>query len=90
MGIFNNLFSVGDKVLKKNMANELCKAKMKMKWKTPCTIVEVTVVGDINSRTNMHIFQNHIAPQERSGSTAMECLKQLIKTPFPMDMPVQG
>ena len=45
MCTFNNPFSVGDKVLKNNMADKSHKAKMKMKWTGPYTIVQVTAVG---------------------------------------------
>ena len=62
---FNSPFSVGDKVLKKSMAKESHGAKMKTKWTGPYTVVEVTAVGDINSRTDMDIFYNHIFSQAR-------------------------
>ena len=52
MRTFNIPFSVGDKVLKKNMANASYKANMKMKCMVPYTIVEATAVGDANLRTN--------------------------------------
>ena len=45
MRTFNNPFTVGDKVLKKSMADELCKAKMGTKWTDPNTIVEDTAVA---------------------------------------------
>ena len=53
---FNNPFSEGGNVLKKNMAGEQCQAKKKMKRTGPYTIVEVTAVRVTNSRTNMDIF----------------------------------
>ena len=54
-GLLKSL-SVGDKVSKKTMTNESHKAKMNMKWTGSYIIVEVSVVGDVNSGTNMGIF----------------------------------
>ena len=53
---FNDLLSVGDKVLKKNIVNESWKVKIEAKWTDPYTIVEGTAVGHVNSRKNMGMF----------------------------------
>ena len=76
---FNNPFSVGDKVLKKNMEDKAFKVKIKTKCTGPCTIVDVLVVGNINSRTDMGIFLNHIYPKDRPNNINRECLWQMIR-----------
>ena len=42
---FNNLFEVGEKVLKENMVDDSHEAKKKTKWTGPYTIVEFSVMG---------------------------------------------
>ena len=44
---FQPSLSVGDKVPKKNMANESCRAKMKTKWTGSYITVEVTPLDGI-------------------------------------------
>ena len=56
MQTFNKPFSVIDKVLKKNMANESYLAMIKMKEAIPYTVIQVSAVRDINSKTNMNIL----------------------------------
>ena len=56
MQTLNNPFEVDKKVLKKNMADDSCKAKMKTKWTGPYTNVEFSVMEWYNPKDK----HNHI------------------------------
>ena len=58
---FNNPPEVDEKVVKKNMADDSHKVKMKTRWTGSFPIVEVSAICGIHSRINMAIFWKYIS-----------------------------
>ena len=62
----NNPFGVGEKVLKKNMADDLHKTKMETNMTEPHPIVEVSAMEGYNLKDKYgYILKPHFLPQNR-------------------------